>query len=256
MPLTRTRRVTLVAAALIALTVFSGCSAQGAADNPRKLTSDEASQLALVRFRNYDAGVREASFEVTDQGVNFQVDAWVDFPASLGYGTVSSEDETQSMAWTASGIASTTVTDNGSAPLPPPTEGWSSSTLVPEQSRLHTVLAILLTLGSDRPDTPLLLAQTDARWLREDTIGDTPVTVYRGPSSDTVEGAGSEDTADGQDAATPDASGGEVRYWVNENSSLLRLELVLGSSSETVTVDMQDAPDDVDFADAILQLGG
>ncbi|SEE83869.1 hypothetical protein [Ruania alba] len=219
---------------LTALLLLVGCAESG--DDTRPLSAEESELLALTRFRNFDAGVREAMFAVTDSGTRYEVDAWVDFPAGTGYGTVTSPatGESSTLAWTSQGVATGAPSRPGAAPLPPPVDGWTSSSLVPQQSRLHAVLAVLITLGSDRPDNPVLLTQTDARWLREDTIAGADVTVFRGPSSDTVATA---------DASGADGATAEVRYWVSADSTLHRLELSLGGGAEWVTVDLNDASD-------------
>ena len=235
------RRVAVALAALFALTMVTGCQADA---EPRPLTAEEAQVLAQTRLRNDVAGVRQASFSVTDQSLTYEITAWIDFPAKIGYGTATSPDtdEVLSLAWSDSWIASQPGVAGQMPPIPPTAEGWNVSALLPEQSRLHAILAVLLTLGSGQPDNPLLLAQTDARWIREDTVFDTPVTVFRGPSSDEV------DTGD------PSAEGTGPLYWVTEDGTLLRMETVLGGSGELVVVEFTDA-DQVPFAEVLSQLG-
>ncbi len=216
-----------------------------AGETTRPLTTAESELLALTRFRNFDAGVRSVSFAVTDAGTRYEVDAWVDFPAGTGYGTVQLPDAEESalLAWTSQGVATAATAAAGPAPLPPPTQGWTSSELLPGQSRLHAVLAVLLTLGNDRPDNAVLLAQTDAQWLREDTVTGTDVTVFRGPSSDAPAGAGI--------PAPPglDESGAaEVRYWVAEDGLLHRLEVTLGGGQDAVVIDLDNADVTVDLS--------
>ncbi|QOR71015.1 hypothetical protein IM660_01480 [Ruania alkalisoli] len=230
---------------VLALTACAG-------ETTRPLTTAESELLALTRFRNFDAGVRSVSFAVTDAGTRYEIDAWVDFQAGAGYGTVQLPDAEESalLAWTSQGVATAATAPTGPAPLPPPTQGWTSSELLPGQSRLHAVLAVLLSLGSDRPDNPVLLAQTDARWLREDSVAGTAVTVFRGPSSDAPAGAGS--TTGTPAPSGPDESGAaEVRYWVADDGVLHRLEVSLGGDQDAVVIDLDDA--DVTFDLSQLQ---
>ncbi|UFU06794.1 hypothetical protein [Ruania halotolerans] len=233
---TRGVRIPAIVSAVIMFLLLGGCAGDG--DDSRPLSTEEVELLALTRFRNFDAGVREVTFAVTDSGTRYEVDAWVDFPAGAGYGTVAIPgEESSTLAWTGQGVATGAPSPPGAAPLPPPADGWTSSSLAPEQSRLHAVLAVLISLGSDRPDNPVLLAQTDARWLREDSVAGTDVTVFRGPSSDTVETVATAEPPD-TDGATA-----EVRYWVGADSTLHRLELALGGGAEWAVVDLVDAPD-------------
>ncbi len=214
----------------------------------RPLTTDEAQRLAMMRFSNYTAGVRSVQFELRDSGQTYRVDGWVDFAAALGYAHVweglDGEPPTL-VAWTKIGISSHDPVDGADRPpLPPPnTNGdataWTSSELAPDASRLHAALATILLAGHDRPDNPVLLQQTDARWSHSDTVDGTPVDVLFGPTSDEPYDAATSSTAgDGSDAT--------VRYWIDGESLLRRMELRLGGAGEWTAIDFDEA--DVDFA--------
>ncbi|WP_051425937.1 hypothetical protein [Jiangella gansuensis] len=257
------RRLALPAALVIAL--LAGCSDDDAispdgggspgatattADEPRPLSGDEAQRVSMMRYANYTTGVRSVRFDVVDNGRTFTVDGWVDFVAHVGYAHVSEDGaEPLLVAWSAEGITShepvVTAADDG-PPLPPPDDAaWTSSALDPTQSRLHAALAVLLQAGNDRPDNPLLLQQTDARWLRADEVDGVPVDVVTGPTEDRVyDPATSTSAGDGSDAT--------LRYWVDADGVLQRMEVRLGGSGDWTTVDLSDAPADVSFADAFL----
>ncbi|MFT4157678.1 MAG: hypothetical protein QM630_07110 [Microbacterium sp.] len=215
-------------------------------EGPRALTSDEAERLALVRFRNFDAGVRAVATSVVDAGVSYAISGWVDFASQLGYGRIEAAGEQSLLAWSMVGVATAPLpTGVTEAPLPPPTvesvdSGWISSSLAPDASRLHALLALIISVSSDRPDNPLLLQQTDARWLRSDEIDGVRVDVYAGPTSDTVY-----DPASGE---PDDGSAATVRYWVDSGGLLVRLEAHLGGSGEWSTVDFAEAESNVQFA--------
>ncbi|RIQ26278.1 hypothetical protein [Jiangella rhizosphaerae] len=249
------RAAALAAIAVLALTACSGDdepgtspSASESGDGPRPLTGDEAQRLSMMRYTNYTDGVRGLSFEVVDNGRTFTVDGWADFAQHVGYAHVSQDgSDPELVAWTLSQITSHApvgpATDD--PPLPPPDDtAWTSSTLAPEQSRLHAMLALVFQAASDRPDNPLLLQQTDARWLRSDEVDGVRVDVVAGPTADRAyDPATATTAADGSDAT--------VRYWVDEEGRLLRLEARLGGTGDWTAVDFTDAPG-VDFAGAFL----
>ncbi|WP_053204435.1 hypothetical protein [Jiangella muralis] len=258
----RTRRLAhATALAAVAVLALSGCSgdaepdaAAGASesgDGPRPLTGDEAQRLSMMRYTNYTDGVRAVRFEVVDNGRTLTVDGWADFAQHVGYAQVGEAGaDPELVAWTLSGFTSHAPVgpadpDGGGPPLPPPDDAaWTSSALAPEQSRLHAVLALVFQAASDRPDNPLLLQQTDARWLRSDEVGGVAVDVVAGPTADRAyDPATATGAADGSEAT--------VRYWVDEQGRLLRLETRLGGAGDWTTVDFADAPG-VDVAGAFL----
>lgn len=247
------RFAVIVAIALFALTGCSGGSGEDepatvAADSPRPLTGDEAQRLSMMRYTNYTDGVRSVRFEVVDNGRTFAVDGWADFTAHVGYAHVREDGgEPQLVAWTLSGITShAPAGDGGGPPLPPPDDAaWTQSALAPDQSRLHALLALIFQAASDRPDNPLLLQQTDARWLRSDEVSGVAVDVVAGPTADRPYDPATATTA-------PDGSDASVRYWVDAQSRLLRLEARLGGAGDWTAVDFADAPG-VDFAGAFLE---
>ncbi len=257
------RRAALATAALLAaLVALGGCSGDDepggtpsasdpseSGEGPRPLTGDEAQRLSMMRYTNYTDGVREVRFEVTDSGRTYTVDGWADFAQHVGYANVSQDGaDPELVAWTLSELTShAPVGPAGEAgpPLPPPDDAaWTSSTLAPEQSRLHAALALVFQAASDRPDNPLLLQQTDARWLRSDEVDGVRVDVVAGPTADRAYDPATATTA-------PDGSDATVRYWLDEQGRLLRLETRLGGAGDWTTVDFAEASG-VDVASAFL----
>ncbi|PZF81559.1 hypothetical protein [Jiangella anatolica] len=259
MTTSRRRLGRLAAIAVAALIALSGCSGDDdspagsspseTGSGPRPLTGDEAQRLSMMRYTNYTDGVRAIRFEVVDGGRTRTVDGWADFARHVGYANVSTDGaDPELVAWTLSGITTHAPVGPASAdgpPLPPPDDAeWASSALAPEQSRLHAVLALVFQSASDRPDNPLLLQQTDARWLRSDDVDGVPVDVVAGPTADRAYDPETATTA-------PDGSDATVRYWLDEESRLLRLETRLGGAGDWTTVEFADAPG-VDFAGEFL----
>jgi hypothetical protein len=264
-PLGARRPRALIACCVALAIAISGCGDSSDTDPPasdavasegdlRPLTSDEAQRLAIMRFTNFNTRVRTVQFEVTDAGTRYAVNGWVDFEAGLGYAGVQDvrSDAGQGpvlLAWSEQTISSHEPVGDDAVPLPPPdiatdNEAWTSSALSPAESRLHAALAVLLAAGSDRPDNPLLLQQTDARWLRSDEVNGVPVDVVLGPTHDEAHDPATS-------TAAPDGSDATLRYWIDDDGLLLRMEIRLGGGSEWTVVDFADA-DGVTFADAFL----
>ena len=140
----------------------------------RPVTTEEAQLLAVTRFNNYDAGTRPFSTTLTEQGAELTVTGWIDYVAHVGYASVTGAFDPQAMVWsdTTVGIIPQTPDEDGNPILPMPAADaeWQSRPLDPTTSRLDAMLAVLSSLGSDRPDNPLLVQQTGALWLRDDTV--------------------------------------------------------------------------------------
>lgn len=230
----RGARSTLIAAA-IALALL-GCTAQPPAQEARPITTEESQLLATARFRNFDAGARSITTALTDAGTPLALTGWVDYRTEVGYAVLDTQGQFYLLAWNASTIAAQPLTAEeaqaaASAPVPMPAigEGFQEAAMN-DTGALHPLLSILISLGNDRPDNPLLLQSGGALWLRTDTIGETAVNVFAGPTT----GA---DSA----AATVDPDASDTRYWVDDAGLLHRFEVRLGA--EWVTVDF--GPSDV-----------
>lgn len=256
------RHLTALAAVIGLLTGVAACSVHtdpptvearaAETPGPRPLTTEEAQRLSIMRFTNFDTGVRSISFQVDDAGSHYAVNGWVDFEAGVGYSAVRSESDGALVAWTAETIGSHgAVGDEDLPPIPPPISSvddpdWSTSALSPSASRLHAALAVILEAAHDRPDNPLLLQQTDARWLRTDEMDGIAVDVVAGPTSD---------HAYDPETSTGDGSEATIRYWVDADSVLRRMEVRLGGSGDWTVIDFGDGGD-VRFADAFTEADG
>lgn len=218
----------LIAGALLAL---SGC-ADGDTEGPRPLTQAEAERLAVVRFRNFDAGVRslDVTIPATADTSAVRLSGWSDFAAHTGY-TVAAEGPadiaavTGMVAWAAVDTAVIGIhgAEVGSAPgdfppLPPPSEGWTVAPVTEDGSGLLEAVRVLQQLGSDRPENASLLMQSDASWLRSDEVNGAAVDVFVGPSP-----AGTTGTA----TTLPVTE--RIVYWVDDTGTALRVDLPSGT---------------------------
>ncbi len=252
-PALRHRVATVLVGAFLAVAAAACSGDPGDAEvtAARPLTTDEAQRLAVMRFTNFDTGTRSVTTTVTDGGTEHTFSGWVDFAAGLGYGLLEdSAGEATLLAWTPTGVSTHPATDGDLAPLPPPgTEdgavAWHSSALEPSASRLHALLATILQAGSDRPDNPLLVQQTDARWLGVESLHGVEVDVLSGPTADV---AYDPETS----TAAGDGSDSPIRFWVDDDGVLHRMEVRLGGAGEWTSVDFS-AADGVEFATAFTR---
>jgi len=90
-------------------------------------------------------------------------------------------------------------------PLPRPQDDWTTTGLNAQDSALAAAQLLLIGLSADRPENPQLLLQGGATWLRADEVDGQPVDVMTGPLPQ-----GSTES--------------NLRYWVDESGTLLRLE--------------------------------
>jgi hypothetical protein len=234
----------------------SGQTAVGptAADGSRPLSQDEANRLAVVLFKNYDAGVRQISVRLAEQNSTLTLAGWMDFAGHRGYvRAVGTADASLGLiGWDAHRVATKptagTVADH-LPPLPPPAAGWTADKLVASSDPLGTVLIVLVNLGRDRPENPQLLVQSDARWLRSDTVDGRRVDVIVGPASSTVAAptpATSGTAASTAAAAVPSSSTGPAyqtrpRYWIDSTGVLVRFEGYVSRYGPT-RIDFAPAP--------------
>lgn len=240
----RTGCVALAVAALVALTGCSADSTDGASRSAaasvapelaaaRPLTQSEAEQLAVTRFRNFDAGTRAITATIPaerdGEAFTLTVNGWVDFATHRGYATLSETDASENttdlglMLWSTENLA-IRMTPSDSAPLPVPADGWSSQPLNPEDSALSTALLLALNLGADRPENPQLLMQSDAAWIGTGGVDSVDTTVFVGPSATASDEAGALPAGHGLDSRS--------RYHVDKTGLLMRFDTRIGDSNE------------------------
>ncbi|MGW2917520.1 hypothetical protein ACWDBF_06615 [Streptomyces angustmyceticus] len=192
---------------------------------PRALTSDEANQLAIARFRNYEAHGRAVTITVPGTAGGLTVTGSVDYRGKLGYGVVHGTGRDTSgtglIEWTATSVFVHPMANAPAhAPASPPRSAWYRRPLLAAGSALDSSLTIALGLGSDRPDNAELLPQNGAAWWGRDQVDGQRVDVMTGPSS-------------------PGRSGtaGNVRYWIGPDGTMYRVRVSVGSQPQPVVID-------------------
>lgn len=195
--------------ALALLLVLTACSS----NDPRPLSIPEAERLALVRFSNYTTGVSAFTASVPSPGGKLVLDGRVDFVNHLGYAGMRTDGRddafsTGLLQWNLGRMAFATASS----------ADWQVRDLQERGSELDGALRLLVNLGSDRPENAQLLLQSSARWLRSDRIGDTAVDVFEGPKQ-------------------KDAAEARLRYWLDADGKLRRLEARLGNQEELAVFD-------------------
>jgi hypothetical protein len=211
--------------ALAAVLLVAAC---GADPQPRPLSAAEAERLALARFANYRFRTETFTATVPTGAGRIALHGRVDFVGHLGYAEMSTDgrhDDASSglLQWTPSAVAFRGGTGQA-ATDPPPSDRWQYRPLQ-QGPELDTALRLLLGLGADRPDNVQLLRQSTARWVRADTVGDTPVDVIDGP----------------QPAHQDTTKAARVRYWLDTAGLLRRVEARIGDQPDPVVVSFTPA---------------
>ncbi|MFB7669537.1 hypothetical protein ACFC1R_37485 [Kitasatospora sp. NPDC056138] len=242
----RTPRRTLWSRTLIALAVC-GATAGGLAvhrtasddDAQRPVTVDEASRLALSRLNLYQASpVAVTLTTVEGGGVAVRVTGVVDYRTHRAAGSYQVTGSAGSTAgqldhglivWDGDGLglAPASAGDNS----PPwqqaehvPRAGWSPRSYTTDP--LDAGLRLLIRLGADRPDNPLLLAQSGARRLGRDQIDHRSYDRFAGPRAQgATPGAG------------PDGGLSPLTYWVDGDGGLRRVTMRMPGLGTPTTVE-------------------
>ncbi|MFE0186556.1 hypothetical protein [Streptomyces sp. NPDC058989] len=225
----RSRRTTVVigiaAVAVATVAAFLVADGDSGAGGPRPLTTDEASRLAITRFRNHQAQGRAVTITVPGAAGGLTVTGSVDYRRKVGYGVVHGTGRVKSsdglIQWTPTSVHVRPMTDAPAhAPTSPPRSGWYDRPPLSSGSALDTSLSIALGLGGDRPDNAELLPQNGAAWRGREQLDGRWVDVMTGPSS-------------------PDRSGtaGNVRYWIGSDGTMYRVRVSVGSQPEPVVID-------------------
>ncbi|MEU9620929.1 hypothetical protein ACIO8F_11420 [Streptomyces sp. NPDC087228] len=217
----------------------------------RPVTMEEASRLALSRLNLYQASPVAVTLTATEGGgVVVRVKGVVDYRTHRAVGSYQVTGSTgASGSSSSSGAAGPAagqldhglvVWDTGGLGLAPAPEGdnsppWQQAEHIPRSgwsARSYTTdpldagLQLLIGLGADRPDNPLLLAQSGARWLERDRIDGRSYDRFAGPRAQ---------------GATPSAgSDGErspLTYWVDGDGGLRRVTMRMPGLGTPTTVE-------------------
>ncbi|MFJ9033406.1 hypothetical protein ACIRQP_33815 [Streptomyces sp. NPDC102274] len=212
-----------ITAAAISAFVLLGNS--GGPTAPRALTSDEVNRLAITRFLNYQAGGRAVTITVPNATGGLVITGSIDYRTHTGYGVVRGTGRDTSsdglIQWTATTVRVHPMTDPpAAAPASPPASGWYSRQLQTSGMTLDTSLAIALRLGNDRPDNAALLPQNGAAWVGQGKV--------HGHQTDIM---------DGPDADTKASTSQTVRYWLDSDGTMYRVQASIASESQPVVFD-------------------
>lgn len=212
---TASRRTLLVAATLAPLLTAVGCGEDEpdpVVDEERPLTGEEAELLALTRFRLHQEKAVPVRMELPGADGS-TIEATLALAAGTAWGTATFADApSRVIAWTTHVVATAARPDDG-RPAPADAD-WTTRAMSTDVVQ-DLFLLLALTLGSDRPENPVLLQQGSARHLRRDEVDGTAVTVMSGPRP-ADEGAA--------------ARGSRTRYWVDDEGGLRRFEAYLGAA--------------------------
>lgn len=250
----RRRRLWITALVAVAL---CGSTAGGLAvhralsddgDSDRAVTIDEAGRLALSRLTLYQASPVAVTLTAAEGGgVTIRVEGVVDYRnhrAVGGYQVTGAAGPLDRglIVWDGAGL--------GLAPVPAgvdgppwqqaehiPRSGWSSRAFTADP--LDSGLRLLIQLGADRPDNPMLLAQSGARRLGRDRIQGRTYDRFSGPRA--------------QDAARGGASAGELSpltYWVDGDGGLRRVTMRMPGLGTPTTVEVGGRDDRVRMPEA------
>ncbi|MDT0445139.1 hypothetical protein [Streptomyces johnsoniae] len=216
---------------------------------PRALTSDEVNRLAVTRFLNYQAGGRAVTINVPNVAGGLVITASVDYRTHTGYGVVRGTGRDASsdglIRWTDTTVLVHPMADPPAvAPASPPASGWHSRPLLTSGMTLDSALAIVLDLGSDRPDNAALLPQNGATWVGQEHVHGHRTDIMTGPRAQAESGAGAESGPDVPESG-PDVPGGDsgtgtsqtVRYWIGSDGTMHRVEVDIASAPEPVVLD-------------------
>lgn len=171
----------VAAACVLALTLgaVSGCSSSG----PHEVTEAEAERLAEALYANWEA--EGLTFELNSTprpGATVRVQGQVNFVNEVGYGLVTAVGEDAPVAGVI--FTPTSVLENiptlvdASAGFGGPEFTWVARPLDSSAYDLDGLLAVVFGLATEQRDNPALIMQSEARWLREDTLRGTPVDVF------------------------------------------------------------------------------
>jgi hypothetical protein len=221
--------VVVVVVAGVAAFLFLGRGSEEPA-GPRALTSDEVNRLAIARFRNYEAGGRAVTITVPTTGGGLVVTGSVDYRAGLGYGVVHGTGRDASggglVQWSTTAVFAHPMADApAQAPASPPASQWHRRELRTAGSALDSALLIALSLGSDRPDNAELLPQNGAAWVGRDEVDGREVDVMSGPA-----------------ARAKPGTAGNVRYWIDSDGAMHRVQADVESEPRPVVIDFDTRP--------------
>jgi hypothetical protein len=248
--------------------VFRATRPGAAAFHARPVTAAEAARLAGVRLADYTGGHAGIAVTIGTGGSAVHMTGWVDWRQPLIYlnGVGATAGPYDGMVQAIPGVvavrpgryqppaAANRYDPYPAPPVPAPPTGWQVRP-VQRGSAMDTMITLLFSMRSSKRDSATAIAAIGTRIVGQDRIGDDAV--------DVIDGAAVPPTAPtGAAAARPTPSptglpfaayGGQVRYWVDARSRVLRVAaLVNPATTLRIDFDRTDATDPT----AIELLGG
>lgn len=241
-PRGRTLRFRALIAFVVCATVTGGLVAYrtvgvGEETGERPVTVDEASRLALSRLNLFQASPVAVTLTAAEGGgVEVKVEGIVDYRTRRGVGRyrvtgASGPLDHGLVVWDAGGLglapepAGTNGTNGPAGPAweqaeRVPRQGWSPRTYTADP--LDAGLQLIVQLGADRPDNPLLLAQSGARRLGHDRIDGRDHDRFAGPRAQ---------------GAAADGARSPLTYWVDGDGTLRRVTMRMPGLGTPATLD-------------------
>jgi hypothetical protein len=224
---------------------------QAAAADTRPVNSAEAARLAGVRLVDYRTGHVGVRVTIGSGANAVHFTGWVDWRRpliylnSLGQSPGPADGLLQAIPGVvavrpgryipaASAHPSAAAIDPFPAPpVQPPPTGWQIRPITPG-SPVDTMIALLFALRSPAADDPAQIAAIGTQFVDTDEIGGVPVDVLDGaavppakPAAESAKPTPSMPSASSSAALPFAAHGGQVRYWVDAQSRLLRAEALV-----------------------------
>ncbi|KDN81830.1 hypothetical protein [Kitasatospora cheerisanensis] len=232
-PSRRSVIVTAVVAAVLAGGGVTAWQLAGSGEESRPLSTDEASRLALSRLNLYQASPVRVTLKAQEgDGMVVEVQGVVDYRSKHAAGsyTVTGKDgavDQGLVVWDAGGLGLAKQAAGATGPAweqaeHVPRSGWTSRSYGTDP--LDAGLNMLIQLGADRPDNPLLLVQSGPRWLGRDRID--------GRDYDRIAGPRSRDAADKETGTSP------ITYWIDADGGLRRVTMRMAGLGTPATLEL------------------
>ncbi|MDH6710873.1 hypothetical protein P3T27_007624 [Kitasatospora sp. MAA19] len=214
----------------------------------RAVTVDEASRIAISRLNLYQASPARVTLTAAEGGgVVVRVEGIVDYRTHRAVGSyrvtgAAGDLDHGLIVWDGDGLGLAPKADGAGGPPwqqaeHVPRSGWSPRAYTADP--LDSGLRLLIQLGADRPDNPLLLAQSGPRWLGRDRIDGRSYDRFSGPrSGDAAHGAG----ADGE--LSP------LTYWIDGDGGLRRVTMRMPGLGTPTTVEITGRDDGAKLPEA------
>ncbi|MGW1690442.1 hypothetical protein [Streptomyces sp. NPDC002399] len=217
----------------------------------RPVTTEEASRLALSRLNLYQASPVAVTLTATEGGgVVVRVKGVVDYRTHRAVGSYQVTGASGSSGTSGSATGQLDhgliVWDTGGLGLAPAPKGdnspaWQQAEHIPRSgwsARSYTTdpldagLQLLIGLGADRPDNPLLLAQSGARRLGRERIDGRSYDRFAGPRAQgATPGAG------------PDGGRSPLTYWVDGDGGVRRVTMRMPGLGTPTTLEFSGRDD-------------